>query len=84
MSGDFKEVKDNTEEVSDVSENGEVTKVGVSLTPSATMRRAEPRAHDPFIVCFAYEFKFKICFSFDRLASNLFGGPSWNKETNLI
>ena len=59
-------MKGNTEEVSDVSENGEVAKVGVSLTPSAMMRRAEPRAHDPFIVCFAYKFKFnfKLSFSF--------------------
>ena len=47
MSGDFKEVKDNTEEVNDVAENGEVAKVGVSLTPPAMMRRVEPRAHDP-------------------------------------
>ena len=50
MSGDFKEVKDNTEEVSDVAENGEVAKVVVSLTPPAMMRRVEPRAHDLFIV----------------------------------
>ena len=50
MSGDFKEVKDNTVEVSDVAENGGVAKVGVSLTPQAMMRRVEPRIHDLFIV----------------------------------
>ena len=54
MSEDFKEVKDNTEEVSDVAENGEVAKVGASVTPPAMIWRAEPRAHDPLIMCFAY------------------------------
>ena len=62
MSGDFKEVKDNTEEVSDIAENGEVTKVGVSLIPPAMMQRVEPRAHDLFIVWFTYELKFKFNF----------------------
>ena len=62
MSWDFKEVKDNTEEVSDVAENGEVAKVVVSLTPLAMMLRVDPRAHDLFIVWFTHEIKFKFNF----------------------
>ena len=40
--------------------------MGLNLTPPSVMQRAEPRAHDLFIVCFAYEFKlnFKLSFSF--------------------